>query len=85
MAIADFTPVDRSIQFPLPGFHALVRWVAARRAARAKRAALHGLLFAPEHRLRDVGITREQLIQAIETGSFENAGDRLRDDGLRKS
>lgn len=86
MAIADFTPVERSVQFPLvPGFHAIVRWVAARRAARAKRAALHSLLFAPEHRLRDVGITREQLIQAIEAGSFENSGVRLRDDVLRKS
>ena len=86
MTVADFTPVDRSAQFPLArAFHAIVRWVAARRAARAKRAALHSLLFAPEHRLRDVGLTREQLIQAIEAGSFENGGARLRDDVLRKS
>ncbi|UXN75130.1 hypothetical protein N8D56_09635 [Devosia sp. A8/3-2] len=34
---------------------------------RAKRDALHGLLFAPEHRLRDLGITHEQLIQMLET------------------
>lgn len=67
MAIIDFTSVDRSARFPFArGFHAVVRWVAARRAARAKRAALQSLLFAPEHRLRDVGITREQLIRAIE-------------------
>lgn len=68
MAIADFTPVDRSVQSPVArGFHAIVRWVAARRAERAKREALLSLLFAPEHRLRDVGITRAQLIRAIET------------------
>ena len=86
MAIADFTPVDRSVHFPLARvFHAIVRWVATRRAARAKRAALHSLLFAPEHRLRDVGITREQLSRAIEAGSFENNGVLLRDEVLRKS
>ena len=68
MAIADFAPVDRFVQFPLArGFHAVVRWVAARRAARANRVALQSLLFAPEYRLRDVGITREQLIRAIES------------------
>jgi uncharacterized protein YjiS (DUF1127 family) len=68
MAIADFAPVDRSIHSPLArGLHAIVRWVAARRTARAKRDALQNLLFAPEHLLRDVGVTREQVIRAIET------------------
>lgn len=68
MAIADFAPVGQSVTFPLThGFHAIVRWVAARQAARAKKQALLDLLFAPEHLLRDVGITREQLIQKIET------------------
>lgn len=67
MAITHFAPVDHSVQAPLArGLQAIARWVAARRAARAKRVALRSLLFAPEHRLRDVGITREQLIQAIE-------------------
>lgn len=67
MATADFTPVDHPVQFPLArGFHAIVRWIAARRTARAKREQLLSLLFGPEHRLRDVGITREQLIRAIE-------------------
>ncbi len=69
MAIADLAPVGRSsAQFPLiRGFRAIVRWVAARRVARAKKQALLDLLFAPEHLLRDVGITREQLIQEIES------------------
>ena len=68
MAIADFAPADRSVRLPfIRGFHAVADWVAARRAARAKRDALQSLLFAPEHRLRDIGITREQLIREIET------------------
>ena len=68
MTTADFAPVDRSVQFALVrGILAVGRWVAARRTARAKRTALQSLLFAPEHRLRDIGITRDQLIQAIET------------------
>ena len=77
MAIADFIPVDRSVQFPLArGFHAIVRWVAARRVARAKRDALQTLLFAPEHQLRDVGITREQLIEVIEAQAWWSYSDR---------
>lgn len=68
MAIVDFTPAHNSVEFPRArALHVIVRWVAARRTARAKRDALHGLLFAPEHRLRDLGITREQLIQMLET------------------
>ena len=68
MAIVDFTPTHHSLELPLVrAIHAIARWVAARRTARAKRDALHVLLFAPEHRLRDLGITREQLIQMIET------------------
>jgi uncharacterized protein YjiS (DUF1127 family) len=67
MATTDFAPADRSVRLPfMRSLHAVVRWVAARRAARAKRDALQSLMFAPEHRLRDVGITREQLIGAIE-------------------
>lgn len=66
MAIVDF-PADRSVQFPLAeGLRVLVKWFAARRAARAKRAALQSLLFAPEHRLRDIGITRDDLMRAID-------------------
>ena len=70
MAIAYLAPVGRSVQFPLiRGLRAIVRWVAARRVARAKKQALLDLLFAPDHLLRDVGITREQLIKEIETQS----------------
>lgn len=66
MALVDFA-TDRSVQFPLvSGLRTVVRWIAARRAARAKRAALQSLLFAPDHRLRDLGISRDDLIKAIE-------------------
>lgn len=68
MAIADFAPVGQAAELPLTrGLRTIVRWVAARQAARAKKQALLDLLFAPEHLLRDVGITREQLIQKIES------------------
>ena len=67
MAIAEFAPNDRSVQSPLVrSYHAIIRWIAARRVARRKRDALHSLLFAPEHLLRDVGITRDELLGAIE-------------------
>ena len=66
MATADFAPVDHSIPSPVArGIHAIGRWFATRRVARAKRDALESLLFAPEYRLRDMGLTREQLIQTI--------------------
>ena len=68
MAIADFATADRSVRLPLTRLlGAVARWVEARRVARAKRDALQSLLFAPEHLLRDVGLTREQLVRAIET------------------
>lgn len=68
MAFTDFTSTDRIVQFPVvAGFRAVLGWFAARRVARAKRAALHSLLFAPEHRLRDLGISRDELHRAIET------------------
>lgn len=67
MAFADFTPTDRPVHFPLAdGFRAVTRWIAARRAARAKKAALRSLLFAPDYRLRDLGISRDELVRAIE-------------------
>jgi hypothetical protein len=68
MALTDFVTADRPVQFPFAsGFHAVVQWVAAGRAERARKAAMQSLLFAPEHRLRDLGISREQLLEAIET------------------
>jgi uncharacterized protein YjiS (DUF1127 family) len=67
MAIAEFTAADRSVRSPIARIlSAVVRWAGARRAARAKQEVLHDLLFAPEHRLRDIGISREQLIDAID-------------------
>lgn len=64
MAIADFAPADRS-SFARR-IHAILGWVAARRVARARRDALQSLLFAPEHLLRDIGVTREDLIREID-------------------
>jgi uncharacterized protein YjiS (DUF1127 family) len=66
MAFADFTPA-RPAQVSIAGaFHVVVQWVSARRAKRAREATLQSLLFAPETRLQDIGISREQLIQAME-------------------
>jgi uncharacterized protein YjiS (DUF1127 family) len=67
MAIADFALVDHPAPSPVVGIvHAIGRWFAARRAEHAQHVALQSLLFAPEHRLRDLGISREQLTQAME-------------------
>lgn len=45
---------------------AVARSVADRYARRQQKVVLKDLLFAPEHRLRDIGISREDLIRAIE-------------------
>ena len=67
MALADFAPADHSTKSLLAAaFHGVLRWVATQHEKRAQKLALQSLLFAPEHRLRDVGITREQVISAIE-------------------
>ena len=67
MAIADFAPADRSVRLPFArGLAAIKGWIAARRIARARNSALESLLYAPEHRLRDIGISREELIRAID-------------------
>jgi uncharacterized protein YjiS (DUF1127 family) len=66
MALADFVAVQSG---PLP-FSAVSRrlwnWRNARRAERQQRLALQSLLFMPQHRLRDLGISRDQLVQAME-------------------
>lgn len=66
MALADFSPARPAQPSIASAFQAVVRWIATRRAERAQEATLQSLLFAPEPRLRDIGITREQLIQAME-------------------
>ena len=64
MAIADFATIARPARFPLVG--SIAAWVTARRVAHAKTATLQSLLYGPEHLLRDVGITRDDLLGAIE-------------------
>ena len=67
MAIADFALVDHPASSPAAGLVGAVRrWFDARRAEHAQHAALQSLLFAPEYRLRDLGISREELIGAME-------------------
>ncbi len=68
MSLADFAPAHRiAFSFAIAGLgRILAQWIATRRVERAQEAALRDLLFAPEHRLRDLGIRREQLIMAME-------------------
>lgn len=66
MALVDFAP-----HRPVPStFHRIVRgfagWVAESRARRAKVEALQSILFQPEHRLRDLGLRREDVLDAME-------------------
>jgi len=63
MALADFAPAE---PFAAGLVQTFAAWLTARRARRQQEAALQTLLFAPEHRLRDLGISREELVQAME-------------------
>ena len=68
MALVDFAEAYRPVQSSVARvFQAVAKRVAARRAARAKREALERLLLASEHLLADVGTTREQLVELIES------------------
>jgi len=63
----DFAEACRPVQSSITRvFHAADDWLVARQAARAMRASLQNLLLGPEHLLRDIGITREQLISLID-------------------
>ena len=53
------SPIARIVQ-------GVAKWVADARAERKRRTALQALLFMPEHRLRDLGIRREELLEALE-------------------
>ncbi len=67
MALTETSLTARPVQLPLAtGLRIVSRWIADRRVARAKRVALDSLLFAPEHRLRDLGISRDEIFDAIE-------------------
>ena len=68
MALVDLAEAYRPVQSSFARvFQAVAKRVAARRAARAKREALERLLLAPEHLLADVGTTREQLVELVES------------------
>lgn len=63
MALVDFAPVQSGSSIVIP---AVRRWFAARRAAREQHLALQSLLFMPQHRLNDLGISQDQLARAME-------------------
>jgi len=66
MAIVDFAPAHRPVQSSAARiFRAVAEWIATRRAEHARYVALEKLVSEPEHRLRDIGISREELLQAI--------------------
>ena len=45
--------------------HRLVTWAAHRRAERQRYHTLQSLLFMPEHRLDDMGISRDDVLTAL--------------------
>lgn len=65
MALIEFAPAQ-----PASSLFSAVRrfndWRSARRVAREQQLALQSLLFMPQHRLNDLGISRDQLIQTME-------------------
>jgi uncharacterized protein YjiS (DUF1127 family) len=67
MTFADFAPTRSAASVSISSIAGpLQRWFAARRAARQQHLALQSLLFMPEHRLRDLGIGRDELIRVME-------------------
>jgi uncharacterized protein YjiS (DUF1127 family) len=57
-------------------FVALVKWFANARAKRARRLALRSLLDYDPHQLADIGVTRSDLFEAIQSDAA-NPGLRL--------
>ena len=73
MVFVDVTA--RAVPSPTgPIARTIAKWVADARNKRNKKAALQSLLFAPEHRLRDLGIRRDELLQAMEHHSGRRSG-----------
>ena len=71
---------ERSVAAATPAspLSALVRWMAKARAERARRVALASLLELDHDRLDDLGISRSDIVEAMQTkgrsaGSILNA------------
>ncbi len=60
-------PGERSVAAasPVNPIAALVRWIVKARAARTRRVALTGLLELEHHRLADLGISRQDVLDAL--------------------
>ena len=54
--------------------HALAARLRRFHGERHRRAALRELLFMPEHRLRDLGLRREELLEALESRHAQPGG-----------
>ena len=66
MLFIDVAP-NRPVRSPFAHIvRALFGRLRAIRGERKRRAALRDLLFMPEHRLRDLGLRREELLEALE-------------------
>lgn len=65
MSLVDFARPRPTFSLGM-AFREVAAWLDARWVKRQQEAALQSLLFAPEHRLRDLGISRDQLLTTIE-------------------
>ena len=67
-------PGERSVAAatPVNPFAALARWIAKANAARTRRVALKAMLDLDSARLRDLGISRDDVLVAMR-GSSANA------------
>jgi uncharacterized protein YjiS (DUF1127 family) len=66
MALVDFAAAPSAVSPFATTVRAVGDWLARRRAAREQQLAMQSLLFMPQHRLDDLGISRDQLIAAME-------------------
>jgi uncharacterized protein YjiS (DUF1127 family) len=66
MAFTDFAPADRNAAMSAGRvLRAVVAWFASRHAERARRIALHSLLEMGAHRLDDLGVTPQDVVDAL--------------------
>jgi uncharacterized protein YjiS (DUF1127 family) len=69
---------DQPARSPIVGvLHDIAGWMVDAKARRKRTAALQDLLFMPEHRLRDLGLRREDVREALVRGARPAGPDQF--------
>ncbi len=76
MALSLYGERPRAAAMPVSPFAMFACWLAKAQAARARRTALAALLELDHHRLNDLGIDRQDVLEAVRLNATE-AGRKL--------